>query len=195
MKGFVNTAVTILFAAGLYGGAANLAYAVGETDADDAAQHECDEGMVWDAEAENEDGEMGKCVDAADIKEEETEEDQQGMLYNYGRYLAKAGKYEKALTILAMAPDQNDPRVLNYTGYSNRKLGRMDAALHYYQAAIAQDPDFSLVREYLGEAYIQLGLLEKAREQLSEIERICGSKSCGEYGQLAQLIVEGQFGR
>ena len=74
-------------------------------------------------------------------------------------------------------------------------LGKLDVALGYYRAAVAEDPDFSLVREYLGEAYIQLGLLEKAREQLSEIERICGSKACNEYGQLANLIVDSQIRR
>ncbi|MEC9343094.1 MAG: tetratricopeptide repeat protein, partial [Pseudomonadota bacterium] len=112
---------------------------------------------------------------------------------DYGRAMAKAGKFEIAIAALKTAPDQDDPRVLNYLGYSHRKLGRMDNALGYYRAAVAKDPDFSLVREYLGEAYIQLGLLEKAREQLSEIERICGSKTCSEYGQLANLIVEHQI--
>ena len=77
-------------------------------------------------------------------------------------------------------------------GFSNRKSGRMDVALGYYRKAVATDPDFSLVREYLGEAYIQLGMMEKAREQLTQIERICGSRVSDEYGQLASLIVENQ---
>jgi tetratricopeptide (TPR) repeat protein len=198
MKRLVIPAVTILFSAGLMAGTANLARAAGDTTATDAEQHECDEGMVWDAEADNEDtGEKGKCVDAAEMQKDDTksESDQQGMLYDYGRAMAKAGHYEKAIAALKLAPDQTDPRVLNYLGYSNRKLGHMDQALHYYHAAVAQNPDYSLVREYLGEAYIQLGLLEKAREQLSEIERICGSKSCGEYGQLAELMVDRQLGQ
>eukprot|EP01025_Chloroclados_australasicus_P019349 TRINITY_DN20551_c0_g1_i2.p2 TRINITY_DN20551_c0_g1~~TRINITY_DN20551_c0_g1_i2.p2 ORF type:complete len:125 (+),score=7.88 TRINITY_DN20551_c0_g1_i2:87-461(+) len=114
------------------------------------------------------------------------------MIYDYGKWLATQGDYENAIQVLHAVPDGNDPRVLNYLGYSHRKLGRMDAALAYYHAAVEQNPDFSLVREYLGEAYIQLGMLEAARGQLTEIERICGGKACAEYGMLASLIVDSQ---
>lgn len=131
--------------------------------------------------------EDGKCVNAADVKKPDKQK--QGLIYDHGKSLANAGEYEQAIATLLLAPDQDDPRLLNYLGYSHRKLGRMDEALTYYKAAIAHDPDFSLVREYLGEAYIQLGMLEQAREQLTQIERICGGRTCGEYGQLAELIV------
>ena len=131
----------------------------------------------------------GKCVAEADLAKKE----KQSRIYDYGTSRAKAGDYEHAISVLHMAPDQQDPRVLNYLGYSHRKLGLMDEALVYYRAAVAADPDFSLVREYLGEAYVQLGLMEKAREQLSEIERICGGKACSEYGQLAGMIVQAQL--
>lgn len=159
------------------------------TGTNSAATPKCKTGQVWDANAKTLLG-KGKCVEAADLKNPEPEK--QSMIYDYGKSLAKSGEYALAISALRMAPDQNDPRVLNYLGYSHRKLGKMDEALGYYQAAIAQDPDFSLVREYLGEAYIQIGLLEQAREQLSEIERICGGRSCGEYGELARLIVDSQ---
>ncbi|PCI06115.1 MAG: hypothetical protein COB78_03820 [Hyphomicrobiales bacterium] len=117
----------------------------------------------------------------------------QDSLFRQGRSLAYAGYYEDAIVVLTSAPDQGDPRILNMLGFSNRKSGRMDVALNYYSKAVATDPDFSLVREYLGEAYIQLGLMEKAREQLTQIERICGSRVCDEYGQLASLIVKSQI--
>lgn len=116
----------------------------------------------------------------------------QNSIFKQGRSLAYAGNYEQAIVVLASAPDQGDPRILNMLGFSNRKSGRMDVALNYYSKAVATDPDFSLVREYLGEAYIQLGMMEKAREQLTQIERICGSRVCDEYGQLASLIVKSQ---
>jgi tetratricopeptide (TPR) repeat protein len=156
-----------------------------------APKQKCKTGQVWDPNATTFLG-KGKCVDAAEVKKPEKQK--QGMIYDYGRWLAKAGDYEDAIATLLMAPDQNDPRVLNYLGYSSRKLGRMDAALGYYHAAVAQNPDFSLVREYLGEAYIQLGELENARTQLTEIERICGGRSCDEYGQLADMIVKANGG-
>jgi len=147
----------------------------------------CKSGQVFDPQASSG---KGKCVNAADIKKPARQK--QGMIYDYGKQLAKAGEYELAIATLSLAPDQQDPRVLNYLGYSHRKLGKMDKALEYYHAAVDRNPDFSLVREYLGEAYIQLGQLENAREQLTEIERICGGRQCGEYGQLADLIVASQ---
>jgi len=116
----------------------------------------------------------------------------QDLIFKDGRKLAYGGLYEDAIDVLSLAPNQGDPRILNMLGFSSRKLGRMDIAFSYYQRAVATDPDFSLVREYLGEAYIQLGLLEKAREQLTEIERICGGRTCSEYSQLASLMVKSQ---
>lgn len=135
---------------------------------------------IWDATAK-------KCV-----KEEKSSSIDQDSIYTHGRNLARAGQYENAIRVLYLAHDQNDPRVLNYLGYSNRKLGNMDKALTYYHAAVAANPDFSLVREYLGEAYIQLGQLEKAREQLTQIERICGTQNCREYAMLTTYMIDNQ---
>ncbi|MFZ1813822.1 MAG: tetratricopeptide repeat protein [Rhizobiaceae bacterium] len=187
-----------LVAAALSFGAVSLAFAAGDSSGDSSTTNsatamKCKDGQVWDPEAKGF-FTKGKCVEAADLKKDDTKTtpEKQGLIYDQGKALAKAGNYEAAIGMLALAPDQNDPRVQNYLGYSNRKLGRMDEALGHYQLAISLDPDFSLVREYLGEAYIQLGQLEKAREQLSEIERICGNRSCGEYGDLASLIVQSQ---
>jgi tetratricopeptide (TPR) repeat protein len=178
---------------------AGAALAAGETDTNSSTDtgsgntatlpQKCKEGMVWDPNAKTLFG-KGKCVNSADLKKNGN---QQGMIYDYGKQLAKAGEFELAIATLKLAPDQEDPRVLNYLGFSHRKLGKMDEALGYYHAAISQNPDFSLVREYLGEAYIQLGMLEQAREQLTEIERICGGRTCGEYGELARLIVDSQI--
>jgi tetratricopeptide (TPR) repeat protein len=127
------------------------------------------------------------------VEEEEAQTLNQDSIYSHGRSLAHAGRYEDAIRVLKLAHDGSDPRVLNYLGYSNRKLGNMDKALIYYHAVVASNPDFSLVREYLGEAYIQLGLLEKAREQLTQIERICGNKTCREYALLTKFMVESQI--
>ena len=129
-----------------------------------------------------------KCVE-----EEESQSLNQDSIYSHGRALAHAGRYEDAIRVLKLARDDRDPRVLNYLGYANRKLGHMDKALNYYHAAVASNPDFTLVREYLGEAYIQLGLLEKAREQLTQIERICGYKTCREYALLTKFMVDSQI--
>ena len=174
--------------------AVNSSYAAGSSDGSSTVSQppKCKDGEIWDPEAPRLFGfGKGRCVAEADFKGDKDEK--QSLIYDYGKSLANAGQYARAIDVLAMAPDSNDPKVLNYLGFAHRKLGKMDAALSYYRAAVSTDPDFTLVREYLGEAYIQLGLLEKAREQLSEIERICGGRECGEYRQLADHIVSAQL--
>jgi tetratricopeptide (TPR) repeat protein len=107
-------------------------------------------------------------------------------LYDQGRALARAGHYEWALAVLALA-DQNDPHVLNYMGYSHRKAGRLEAGIAYYQKALAIDPDFVLAREYLGEGYVAAGRIELARVELDQIAQRCGT-SCAEFKELASHI-------
>ena len=72
----------------------------------------CTGGKVWDKAKK-------KCVDP-----------QRGMIdddsiYETGRDLAMAGRYGEAITVLSLAADKSDPRILNYLGYSHRKSGRV----------------------------------------------------------------------
>lgn len=54
----------------------------------------------------------------------------------------------------------------NAIGYASRKLGKYDDALKAYETCLDIKPDYAPAREYLGEAYIELGQIEKARVQL-----------------------------
>jgi tetratricopeptide (TPR) repeat protein len=108
-------------------------------------------------------------------------------LYLQGRALAKDGEYDWALKVLAVIDNQNDPRVLNYTGYSHRKAGRLEIGITYYRKALAIDPDFVLAREYLGEGYVAAGRVDLARLELGEIEKRCGT-ACEEYKDLSEAI-------
>ena len=79
--------------------------------------------------------------------------------------------------------------VHNLLGYSFRKRAEPDMAqafLHYHEA-LRLDPAHRAAREYLGEAYVQVGQLDKAREQLEALERLCG-RTCDEYRDLAAAI-------
>jgi tetratricopeptide (TPR) repeat protein len=89
--------------------------------------------------------------------------------------------------VLSLAENKADPRILNYLGYAHRKQGRILVGLGYYQEALRADPDYTQVREYLGEAHLQLGDVAAAREQLSEIEKRCGT-GCEEYAELSAQI-------
>jgi tetratricopeptide (TPR) repeat protein len=92
--------------------------------------------------------------------------------------------------MLKLVKRQDDPKVLNYIGYSTRKLGRIEEGIRYYLAALKLDPNYHIVREYLGEGYLQQGNPELAKEQLSELETRCG-KSCAEYRTLVAALAKG----
>jgi tetratricopeptide (TPR) repeat protein len=150
------------------------AYAMGDGD-DSTPKPKCKKGEVV---------KNGKCVKAhSGVLPDED-------LYRQGRALAQAGDYEGALMILQLVANQNDPRVLNYIGYSHRKSGRLEQAFGYYSKAIEIDPNFVLAREYLGEGYVAAGRIDLAKAQLTEIANRCGT-TCEEYQELAEHIETG----
>ncbi len=108
-------------------------------------------------------------------------------LYNQARLLADAGEYEWALDHLKLITNQNDAEVLNYTGYANRKAGRLETGIAYYQQALTINPNYVQAREYLGEAYVLAGLTSQAQTQLDEIEKRCG-KTCKTYVALQTFM-------
>ena len=76
----------------------------------------------------------------------------------------------------------------NYRGYATRKLGRTDEGITYYLKSVALDPNYPQVPEYLGEAYVIQGNFDLAKNQLATIERLCGSKECEYYKDLAEAL-------
>ena len=110
-------------------------------------------------------------------------------LYWQARAHVEDGKYNVALDLLWRVKDQNQARVLNYIGYSTRKLGDVDEGITYYKKALSLDPNYNVAREYLGEGYLQKGDLGSAKQQLTEIAMRCGT-SCDEYKELAEEIAK-----
>jgi tetratricopeptide (TPR) repeat protein len=108
-------------------------------------------------------------------------------LYSAGYYLAKAGDYEEALSFLGAIKNQSDVRVLTMTGYSTRKLGKIDEGMAYYMKALSIDPNSVTTREYLGEAYLQKKDLPDAKAQLIEIQNRCGT-TCESFTELDDQI-------
>lgn len=113
-------------------------------------------------------------------------------LFYAGYWLARTGRYEEALGYLSLA-DKSDERVLTYIGFATRKLGNVDAALPYYAAALKKNPNFSVARAYLGEAWLSKGEPAKAKRELAEIGRRCG-ETCAEYADLAGHIASFEAG-
>jgi tetratricopeptide (TPR) repeat protein len=139
----------------------------------------CDKGKVWDARNK-------KCV----AKHSGVLPDP--ALTEYAYALAKAERYQEALDVLDMLQDPNTPRAWNYRGYATRKLGRTEEGVSYYLKSVALDPNYSQVREYLGEAYVIQGKLDLAKEQLQTIQKLCGSTECEEYEDLSEAINKAQ---
>ena len=106
---------------------------------------------------------------------------------DYAYRLAKAGRYEEALSLLDTLKEPNTAKALNYRGYATRKLGRTDEGISYYLKSVALDPNYAQVREYLGEAYVIKGQVDLAKEQLETIKTLCGT-TCEEYRDLAHAI-------
>jgi predicted Zn-dependent protease len=110
-------------------------------------------------------------------------------IYSLGYWQAKGGDYAAALATLRSASNQADPRIQTMVGYCLRKLGRVDEALPYYFAALATDPKRTTTRQYLGEAYLQIGQPDQAKQQLAEIAKRCGT-ACEDYQLLKDAIAK-----
>lgn len=110
-----------------------------------------------------------------------------------GYWLAKSGRYTEALAHLE-AIAVRDERVLTYIGFATRKLGDVDRALPFYLEALQRAPNYSVARAYLGEAYLAKGDMTRARAELAEISRRCGSH-CAEHAELSAHIIAAERAR
>ena len=101
--------------------------------------------------------------------------------------IKKANKlYKIALEYLlkANAKDPANPDILNYLGFSNRKLGNFVDAEIYYLMGLEIDPTHNGINEHLGEFYAKTNRLSKAKERL-EVLKSC---NCEEYDKLKEVI-------
>ncbi|MCV3738081.1 tetratricopeptide repeat protein [Rhizobium sp. TRM96647] len=109
------------------------------------------------------------------------------MLYEAAREFAYAGQYGYALEALKAAENQRDPRILNYYGFTYRKLGQVDRAMTYYRQALQADENYVLARSYMGQALLEQGDVQGARVQLVEI-RDRGGEDSWAYRSLLQSL-------
>ncbi|MHA1152761.1 MAG: tetratricopeptide repeat protein [Alphaproteobacteria bacterium] len=103
--------------------------------------------------------------------------------------LIEAGDYAGAIPLLrkSIATDSSDADAYNLLGFSHRKLGDVEAALAHYGKALALEPKHRGANEYLGELYLELGQLDKARERLKVLDGACFF-GCEEYSELKAKI-------
>ena len=84
----------------------------------------------------------------------------------------------------ALKKDKKNPDILNYMGFTSRKIGNFSEAEDYYLRGLAIDPKHNGINEYLGELYVQTDRIDKANERL-EVLKSC---NCKEYGELELII-------
>ena len=137
------------------------AFAAGSSDSSPPKATEttkvCKDGKIWDKKTKS-------CVNA---KESWLDDDTR---YRAVRELAYAGQYNEALSVLSTMSDQTESRVLTYYGFANRKAGRVELGMHYYQAALEADPNNLLARSYMGQGLVASGDIKAAKIQLAEIQ-------------------------
>ena len=107
--------------------------------------------------------------------------------------LEKKNKSEKAKKIFSQAfdklekaysSDKNNPDILNYMGYTSRKVGNFDKAEKFYLKGLSLKPNHNGINEYLGELYVQTNRIDKANERLAVLKNC----NCEEYQELELII-------
>ena len=101
--------------------------------------------------------------------------------------LDKAKKlYSQAFTKLEKAHKKNkkDPDILNYMGYTSRKVGNFEVAEKFYLQGLSIKPNHNGINEYLGELYVQTNRINKANERLAILKNC----NCDEYKELELII-------
>jgi len=101
----------------------------------------------------------------------------------------KADKYGEAIPLLqrVVGRDAKNADAFNWLAYATRRNGDASAALPLYEKALAIDPKHRGAHEYIGEAYLVLGNVAKAKEHLARLDSLC-FLPCSEYRDLKKAV-------
>ncbi|MEO8132913.1 MAG: tetratricopeptide repeat protein [Betaproteobacteria bacterium] len=111
--------------------------------------------------------------------------------FTAGKKAIEAKDWSGAVNALekAVRKEPKNADAHNLLGYSYRWLGKMDDSFAHYRTALSLEPMHRGAHEYIGIAYLKAKQPAKAKEHLTQLERICGTK-CEEYGDLAKAIAD-----
>jgi tetratricopeptide (TPR) repeat protein len=109
--------------------------------------------------------------------------------YTAGVKAIKADQFAAAIPLLenVVKRDATNADAYNWLAYATRKNGDPAASIPIYQKALAIDPKHRGAHEYIGEAYLMLGDLPKAREHLARLDKLCFFP-CSEYRDLKKAV-------
>ena len=119
--------------------------------------------------------------------------DQSVKLVKRAGKLEKKNKNEKAKKLYSQAfnklnkaykSDKKNPDILNFMGFTSRKIGNFKVAEEYYLKGLNLNPNHNGINEYLGELYVQTDRIDKAKERLAVLKNC----NCEEYQELELII-------
>jgi tetratricopeptide (TPR) repeat protein len=89
----------------------------------------------------------------------------------------------------ALAREPGNANYHNLYAYAIRKGANPDMSLvfKHYSQALAIDPKHRGAHEYIGEAYLMVGNLPKAKEHLAQLDKLCFFP-CEEYTDLKKAV-------
>ena len=101
----------------------------------------------------------------------------------------KLDKFAEAIPLLqrVVSRDASNADAFNWLGYATRRNGNPAASLPFYEKALAIDPKHRGAHEYIGEAYLMLGNVDKAKEHLARLNSLC-FMPCSEYSDLKKAV-------
>jgi tetratricopeptide (TPR) repeat protein len=104
------------------------------------------------------------------------------------RAKVKAKDFKAAIAELTpMLETHQHADVYNLLGFSLRKTGDAKQAYTFYRKALEFDPEHKGALEYLGELYVETGQVDKARENVALLKKLCPT-GCEELADLEQAI-------
>jgi Flp pilus assembly protein TadD len=109
--------------------------------------------------------------------------------YVAGVHAVKGQQWTEAIRHLDAVANRH-PRsadIFNLLGFAYRKLGQLPESFRHYRRALELDPEHRGAHEYIGEAYLMQGDINRARNHLRELEYLCKA-DCEEYRDLAAAI-------
>ena len=109
--------------------------------------------------------------------------------YTAGVKAIKAEKFAEAIPPLQRVVDRDasDADAYNWLAYATRRNGDPAASLPLYEKALAINPKHRGAHEYIGEAYLMLGNVAKAKEHLARLDSLC-FLPCSEYRDLKKAV-------
>jgi tetratricopeptide (TPR) repeat protein len=104
------------------------------------------------------------------------------------RAAIKVKNYDAALRDLkVIVVNSQHPDVYSLMGFVLRKTGDRPQAMIYYRKALDADPGHKGALEYQGELYVEMGQVDKAKENLAKLGKLCWF-GCEEERDLKEAI-------